>query len=265
MNVAFLDIAAVGGAGIVAGGINAMAGGGTLIAFPSLVALGVPTVAANVTVTVGQTPGYLAGAWSQRADLANQLRATRQLSVFGGVGAVAGALLLEVTPNGVFKVVVPFLIVVSCAALVGQDRVRDWVRDRAASALPAPAPGTADAGSARPSLTLSLVIAAGGVYGGFFGAGLGIMMLAVLGLFSDEGVVRNNAVKQVLAFVINLAAAAAFALGHHVRWALVPSLAVGAIVGGVLGGRAVRHVNPRLLRGFVVVFGLAVAIDFWVG
>ena len=110
MTTTLLDIVAVGGAGMAAGTINAMAGGGTLIAFPCLVALGVPTVSANVTVTVGQTPGYLAGAWTQRADLGSGLRAARRLAVFAGVGAVIGALLLQVTPNNVFRDVVPFLI-----------------------------------------------------------------------------------------------------------------------------------------------------------
>ena len=110
---------------------------------------------------------------------------------------------------------------------------------------------------------LPIIIALGGIYGGFFGAGLGIMILALLGLFSDAGMVRNNAVKQVLSFVINLVAAIVFALGRHVAWSLVPSLAVGSIIGGILGGRAVRWVKPLYLRTFVVLFGLAVAIDFW--
>ncbi|MDQ2723999.1 MAG: sulfite exporter TauE/SafE family protein [Actinomycetota bacterium] len=268
MNTSLLDIVAVGGAGVAAGAINAMAGGGTLIAFPCLVALGVPTVSANITVTVGQTPGYLAGAWAQRADLGSGLRSARRLAIFAGVGAVIGALLLQVTPNSLFKAVVPFLILAACVALVFQDRVRDWVKGRS----PDPAPG-AVAGAPTPaseavvgggsSWLLPIIIALGGIYGGFFGAGLGIMILALLGLFSDAGMVRNNAVKQVLSFVINLIAAVVFALGRHVAWSLVPSLAVGSILGGILGARAVHLVKPLYLRAFVVLFGLAVAIDFW--
>ncbi len=292
MNTSLFDIVAVGGAGVAAGAINAMAGGGTLIAFPCLLALGVPTVSANITVTVGQTPGYLAGAWAQREDLGSGLRSARRLAIFAGVGAIVGALLLQVTPNSLFKAIVPFLILAACVALVFQDRVRDWVKAR--SPEPAPAetddaatglgPQSEDAAGVAPQSEdaaagpgsdavvggdspwlLPIIIALGGIYGGFFGAGLGIMILALLGLFSDAGMVRNNAVKQVLAFVINLIAAVVFVLGRHVAWSLVPSLAVGAIIGGVVGARAVRLVKPVYLRTFVVLFGLAVAIDFWAG
>ncbi|MDQ2727474.1 MAG: sulfite exporter TauE/SafE family protein [Actinomycetota bacterium] len=271
MNTSLLDIVAVGGAGLVAGAVNAMAGGGTLIAFPCLVALGVPTVSANITVTVGQTPGYLAGAWAQRADLGSGLRSARRLAIFAGVGAIVGALLLQVTPNSLFKAVVPFLILAACIALVFQDRVRDWVKARSPDPARAPAetddtaagsPPDAVVGGNSPWL-LPIIIALGGIYGGFFGAGLGIMILALLGLFSDAGMVRNNAVKQILSFVINLIAAVVFALGRHVAWSLVPSLAVGSIMGGIIGARAVRLVKPVYLRTFVVLFGLAVAIDFW--
>jgi hypothetical protein len=288
VNTSLLDILAVGGAGVAAGAINAMAGGGTLIAFPALVALGVSTVSANITVTVGQTPGYLAGAWAQRADLGSGLRSSRRLAIFAGVGALAGALLLQVTPNSVFKAVVPFLILAACAALLFQDRVRDWVKARSPEPDPEPAGeaggagdggeaggagGAAGAGGApaeavvggKSPWLLPFIIALGGIYGGFFGAGLGIMILALLGLFSDAGMVRNNAVKQVLSFVINLIAAVVFALGRHVTWSLVPSLAIGSILGGMLGGRAVRLVKPVYLRTFVVLFGLAVALNFWVG
>ncbi|MDQ6836965.1 MAG: sulfite exporter TauE/SafE family protein [Actinomycetota bacterium] len=258
MNTSLLDIIAVGGAGLAAGAINAMAGGGTLIAFPCLVALGVPTVSANITVTVGQTPGYLAGAWAQRADLGSGLRSARRLAIFAGVGAVVGALLLQITPESVFKAVVPFLILAACGALVFENRVRSFVRGRSPGA---PAEDAVVGGGS--AWLLPMVIAAGGVYGGFFGAGLGIMILALLGLFSDAGMVRNNAVKQVLSFVINLIAAVVFALGRHVAWSLVPSLAVGSIIGGILGARAVRLVKPVYLRTFVVLFGLAVAIEFW--
>ncbi|MDQ6783381.1 MAG: sulfite exporter TauE/SafE family protein [Actinomycetota bacterium] len=272
MNTGLLDIVAVGGAGVAAGAVNAMAGGGTLIAFPCLVALGVPTVSANITVTVGQTPGYLAGAWTQRADLGSGLRAARRLAVFAGAGALAGALLLQVTPDSLFKTVVPFLILAACAALVFQDRVRDWVKARPPeSAVPGHDAATSETGTSREAVCgesawlLPAIIALGGIYGGFFGAGLGIMILALLGLFSDAGMVRNNAVKQVLAFVINLIAAAVFAVGRHVSWSLVPSLAIGSIIGGIIGARTVHLVRPLYLRTFVVLFGLAVAIDFWVG
>jgi uncharacterized membrane protein YfcA len=297
-----LDFAAAGGATLVAGAINAMAGGGTLVSFPTLVALGVPALSANVTNTVALCPGYFSGAWAQREDLRHQRVRLRWLVAAAAVGGLTGSALLEVTPESTFRAAVPWLLVLSCLLLAGQDRVRRLVASRPASTTPGdrlgPVPAAADgrpspadgppaedgrpspadgppaedgrpadhgptAADGRPSPWLLTVTFLGAIYGGFFGAGLGIMLLAVLGLFLSDTMLRVNALKQALQLAINILAAVFFAVSGHVRWELVPVMAVAAVIGGTVGGRFVRVVDPTWLRRAVVVFGLVVAADFW--
>ncbi len=290
MSLDAIDFALAGGATLVAGAVNALAGGGTLVSFPTLVAIGVPALSANVTNTVALCPGYLSGTVAQREDLQGQRRRVRALGVAAAIGGLTGSVLLEITPESAFRSVVPWLLVLSCVLLAGQDRTRAWVKARSATGDTTGAPRGATtvdgwatparrepAGAAgapgdraavvdvgRPSWILLGTIFLGAVYGGFFGAGLGIMMLALLGLFLDDSLIRINAVKQALQLIINVVAAAFFAISGHVRWELVPVMAVAALVGGTVGGRLSRVVNPTWLRRAVVVFGLAVAVDFWV-
>jgi len=255
-----LDFAAAGGATLVAGAINALAGGGTLVSFPTLVAIGVPALSANVTNTVALCPGYFSGAWAQRDDLRSQRTRLRWLAAAAGLGGLTGSALLEVTSEATFRAAVPWLVLLSCGLLAGQDRVRRWVgKGPAAEAGTGPAP----ARDGVPSRWLLLLTYLGAVYGGFFGAGLGIMLLALLGLFLEDTLVRVNALKQALSLAINVLAAIFFAASGHVRWELVPVMAVAAVIGGTVGGRLVRVVNPVWLRRAVVVFGVAVAIDFF--
>jgi uncharacterized membrane protein YfcA len=267
------DLALAGVAALGAGAVNALAGGGTLLSFPALVAIGVPSLPANVTNTVSLCPGYFSGTYAQRTDLAPQMPKVARLAVAGVAGGLIGSALLEVTPEHAFRSAVPWLILLSCALLLSQDRVRGWVKARSESKAgtgtpPGPdgrdGPGGAVLGSDRPGPVMFLAVFAAAVYGGFFGAGLGIMLLAILGLFSDDRLVRVNAVKQALAFVINICAAALFAATGHVRWELVPVMAVAALIGGNVGGRLSRVVNPTILRRVVVLFGIAVAVQFWV-
>jgi uncharacterized membrane protein YfcA len=275
VSLSVLDYVVAGGATAIAGAINALAGGGTLVSFPALVAIGVPSLSANVTNTVALCPGYLSGTLAQREDLQGQKRRVRWLAVAAGLGGLTGSALLEITPESTFRAAVPWLLVLSCVLLASQDRVRGWVRRRSetrTSTAAAPALETAaetgdaspEGGTLRPPAVLIGTVFAGAVYGGFFGAGLGIMLLALLGLFLDDTMVRVNAVKQVLQFAINILAAAFFAVSGHVRWELVPVMGVAGILGGTFGGRLVRVVNPTWLRRAVVVFGLAVAVEFWI-
>jgi hypothetical protein len=264
-----LDYLAAAGAAGAAGAINALAGGGSLVSFPTLVGLGVPAVAANVTNTVALLPGYLAGSWAQRDDVRPQLRAARVLAVAAVVGGLAGSVLLVSLPGRSFRVAVPYLILASCALLLGQDRLRDWVRPAVPAAPPAgsrPAPvgSPPPAPFAAPGPVLVLSVFAAAVYGGFFGAGLGIMLLAVLGLFRAGSLIQVNALKQVLSFVINLVAAGFFAFSGHVRWELVPVMAAASLLGGAGGGRLVTVIDGVLLRRLVVVAGVGVAVAFWV-
>lgn len=249
MPIDLLDQIAAGAAALGAGAVNALAGGGTLISFPALVGIGVPAVSANVTNTVSLVPGYLSGAWAQRADLGPQLAEGRVLAGAAGAGGLAGSVLLVLLPGNSFRLAVPYLILLACALLLSGDRLRAAIA------------GRSDEATARPHL-LVLAVFAGAVYGGFFGAGLSIMLLAVLGLFSQEPLTKLNAMKQVLSFVCNLVAAIFFAFSGHTVWVLVPVMAVGSLIGGVIGGRLVRFVEPAQLRAVVVTAGVAVAVWF---
>jgi uncharacterized membrane protein YfcA len=277
-----LGYAAAGGAAVAAGVVNAIAGGGTLISFPALVGLGVPAVTSNVTNTVSLLPGYLSGSWAQRKELAPQVEHARGLASLGGLGGLGGSILLIALPSRDFRVAVPYLIVVSCALLLAQDRLRAALQKRAladdppgsSGAAPPASSGAAPPGSsgaAPPADTgphkalQAVLVFVAAVYGGFFGAGLGIMLLAVLGLFRRGPLSGANALKQALSFVINLVAAVFFLFSGRVAWGIVPVMAAGSLAGGLLGGRLVPVIPERLLRRVVVLAGAAVAASFWAG
>src|SRR4051794_25029433 len=205
------DLIAAAGAAIAAGVINAVAGGGTLVSFPVLVAVGVPAVRANATNTVALCPGYLAGAYAQRDDLEDQVKQTRVLAIVGGIGGLLGSILLVITPEDTFRAAVPWLILLSCGLLAGQNRMRAWL-NRHRDPL-------GEQHTSRTPLTIGVFF--GAIYGGFFGAGLGIMLLAILGLFSSESLVRLNATKQALSFIINTVAAVFLSFSGKVEWQFV--------------------------------------------
>ena len=248
MHIDALDQVAAGGAALLAGTVNSLAGGGTLISFPALVGLGVPAVNANVTNTVSLVPGYLSGSWAQRDDLRPQLAKGRVLAVAAAFGGLAGSILLVLLPGKSFRVAVPYLILLSCGLLGFGDRLK---------------PKSAQRPEGHPVALVGAVFL-GAVYGGFFGAGLGIMLLALLGIFSTEPLTKLNALKQALSFVTNIVAAVFFAFSGHTVWALVPVMAVCSLIGGMAGGRLVTVIDAGLLRRLVVTAGVAVAIYFWV-
>ena len=261
MSLSALDLTAVGVATFIAGGINSLAGGGTLISFPVLVAVGVPALPANITNTVSLCPGYFSGAVAQRDDLAPQMTRTRRLAVAGLLGGVIGSVLLEMTPNQDFHAAVPWLIVLSCILLLTQNKIREWVKNRSENASRSMSVTTRHLD---PSIGAIVTVFLASIYGGFFGAGLGIMLLGLLGLFTDDSLRRVNALKQALSLVINVCAAVIFSVTGNVRWQIVPIMAVAALLGGYAGGRLTTIVNPTALRWTVVVFGVVVAIKFWV-
>jgi uncharacterized membrane protein YfcA len=241
----------VAGAAVAAGLVNAVAGGGTLITFPVLTALGVPSVRANATNTVSLLPGYLGGAYAQRKDLAGLAPEVRPQLVAAALGGLAGSILLIVTSESVFRQIVPFLILLACGLLAFQDRLRSWIVKEGAEH--------------KPRIVLQVgSVGVSAVYGGYFGAGLGIMLIAVLGLFSDLPLTRLNAVKQALAFVINFAAAAFLVFSGKIEWTLVAVMAPAALLGGAIGGRVAGSLPPRRLRAFVVLFGVVVAVVYLV-
>ncbi|MFA5347590.1 MAG: sulfite exporter TauE/SafE family protein [Methanoregula sp.] len=243
------EIVLAGLAALAAGFINSLAGGGTLISFPALVALGIPDIAANITSTVALCPGYLGGAIAQKEDLKGQEKRLLFLLPAGIIGGVVGGILLLYVSGNIFRMLVPFLILLASVLLAVQDRVRKWVEQHSAGRGPEKYPsGT--------FLPVSLVA----VYGGYFGAGLSVIVLAVLGLFFDDTLTRLNALKQCVSLSVNLAAAVFFLFSGLVLWPFALVMAVAALSGGALGGHVAGRINPDLLRWTIVAIGLVVGI-----
>lgn len=242
-----LDLVVAGLAACAAGMINALAGGGTLISFPALIAIGIPEVTANITNTVALCPGYLGGSLAQKKDLARQGRRLRLLIPVSIIGGITGGILLLFVNQQVFHILVPFLILLASLLLAVQDRVRLWIRDRSGR----------DHDRAKGALAPVGLTA---VYGGYFGAGQSVIVLSVLGLFIDDTLTRLNALKQCITLSSNVAAAVFFLFSGMVLWPVAIVMAVGALTGGVLGGRFAGRIDPRHLRWTVVGIGTMVGI-----
>jgi uncharacterized membrane protein YfcA len=247
-----LEYAVAAAGGFLAGGVNALAGGGTLLSFPILIALGLPPVSANVTNTVALSPGYLGGVLSQRSQLADQRHRIRRLAVAAALGGLVGSILLLLTSDDAFRNLIPVLLLVATLLLAGQDHIRRALRLGA---------GGATSEQADPSW-LPLPVFVVSMYGGYFGAGLGIMLLAVMGVVLHDSLPRLNALKQVLAFAINGTAALFFLTSGKVYWVVALVMAVASLAGGNVGGRLAGAVQPAKLRLVVVTIGLAVAIGY---
>ena len=239
------ELVLLGGAGLLAGGVNAVAGGGSLISFPALLAVGYPSVPANVTNNVALLPGYVGGTLAYREELSGQGRRARRLSATGAVGGLIGAILLDVSPPGVFEAIVPFLILLSCGLLVAQPAASRVVERHGHQGRPA---------MVHAGVFLSAV------YGGYFGAGLGIMLLAVLALTIEDELQRLNALKGLLSFVIGAASVAFFVAFGPVRWSAAAIMAVASFAGGQAGVVVARRLPANVLRGLVVGFGVIVAV-----
>jgi uncharacterized membrane protein YfcA len=243
-----LDLLLAGLAALAAGAVNALAGGGTLITFPALIALGLPAVAANVTNTVALCPGYIGGTLAQRQDLRGQAGRLWRILPAGVVGGVVGGLLLLETGEKSFRALVPWLILGASLLLAIQDPVRAWLTRRLGASQ-----GT------RLERLAWLPVLGASVYGGYFGAGLSVIVLAALGLTLADSLTRLNALKQTIAFSVNLAAAVFFLFSGQVVWSVALVMAVGALIGGSLGGRFAGRLRPSTLRWTVVVIGVVVA------
>ncbi|MEV7124077.1 sulfite exporter TauE/SafE family protein [Kitasatospora griseola] len=235
-------------AGTAAGTINAIVGSGTLITFPVLLAIGLPPVTANVSNTLGLAPGSLAGAIGYRAELAGQGRRLLRYGAASLTGGLVGAALLIVLP-GAFDAVVPVLILTALVLVVLQPRVaRAMAARRAAGTLP---PAT-DGGP-----LLLLLIALTGVYGGYFGAAQGVLLLALMGMLLPDSLQTINGIKNVLALIVNGVAAVFFVFTSTVDWTAAALIAVGSTLGGLLGAKVGRRLPPIALRTLIVVVGLA--------
>jgi uncharacterized membrane protein YfcA len=248
-----LDFLWVALAALAAGAVNALAGGGTLITFPMLTAVGVPAVAANVTNTVALCPGYFGGTLAQWNDLRGQKSRLWLIIPASIVGGVAGGFLLLQTGEKLFKELVPYLILLASGLLAIQDPVRAWMTRRM---------GEAHRGGLEKITWLPVGVAS--VYGGYFGAGLSVIVLSALGLTLEDTLTRLNALKQAVAFSVNVAAAVFFLFSGKVVWSAAIVMAAGALVGGVLGGRLAGRIKPSTLRWTVVSIGVIVAVIYFV-
>jgi uncharacterized membrane protein YfcA len=233
-------------AGFLAGAVNAVAGGGSLISFPALLAAGYPSVTANVTNQLAVLPGYLGGSVGYREELRGQGRRALELSATSAVGALLGAVLLIAIPAWVFERIVPFLILLSCVLLAVQPAI---------SRRAGPARGGRGGG-----VRLHAMAFAGSTYGGYFGAGLGIMLLAVLALGVSDSLQRLNALKGLLSLVVGLVSVAFFALVTPIAWAPALVMAVTSYAGGQAGVVVARRLSASLLRAVILVFGVAVGV-----
>lgn len=227
-------------AGLAAGGINALAGGGSLITFPSLIAVGLPTVDANVTNSVSVFPGYVSSVAGSRADLKGQAGRLKRILPTAVVGGVAGCALLLLTPARAFELVVPFLVLAATATLALKGKL-------------------SGRGQPRPRV-LQVVVFVGAVYGGYFGAALGVMYIAALALVLDEPLRRINALKNVLSATVGLVTLVVFAIFGPIHWGAALVLAPATVIGGYAGARLARRLPPRVLRVLIVVFGTMIGV-----
>jgi hypothetical protein len=243
-----LEAIAIFAAGIVAGTINSVVGSGTLFTFPVLLAFGYAPVVANVSNTVGLVPGNAAGAVGYRRELAGQRRRAIPLMCMSLIGSGIGATLLLTLPASAFKAIVPVFIAAALILIVAQPRISRWLAARGGAASENAGP-LANAG-----------VFAAGVYGGYFGAAQGILVLSILALSVDETLTRLNALKVVLVGVANLVSGLVFVFAAHVAWAAAGLIAGGSVLGGLLGARVGRRLSPEVLRGVVVVVGIVAIV-----
>jgi uncharacterized membrane protein YfcA len=239
-------------AGLGAGTINTVVGSGTLITFPVLLGVGLPPVTANVSNTVGLFPGSFVGAYGYRRELAGQGRRAVEMGTASTLGAIAGAVLLLELPARAFKAIVPVLIILALLLVVFGARLTAWMIARGHSA------------TERVTAPLWLVTFATGIYGGYFGAAQGVLLMGLMGLFLAESLQRQNALKNVLAGLANLVAAVVFVSTTHIDWTAALLIAGGSIVGGVLGARIGRRLSPAVLRAVIVVVGIAAVVKLLV-
>ncbi|MGH8877808.1 MAG: sulfite exporter TauE/SafE family protein [Stackebrandtia sp.] len=235
-------------AGLAAGSVNALAGGGSLITFPALVTIGLPPVTANVTNSISVCPGYLAAVAASRADLAGQRRRALSLTPVAVLGTACGAALLLLTPAAAFEAVVPFLVIGAAQVLAFQTQIRKLV-GHPHSMSPR-----------RRNLSLQLLAGIGCVYGGYFGAALGVMMVACLALVLDETLARISALKNSVSATVGVVTIVIYSAFAPVEWAAVAVVAPSTLVGGYLGAKLARVLPQKVLRAFIVTFGLVIGV-----
>jgi uncharacterized membrane protein YfcA len=243
MNAA--DAALLAAAGVTTGAINAVAGGGSLVSFPAMLATGLSPLSANVSNLIATLPGYVSAAATSRAELEGQHARIRALAAAGAIGAAVGTTLLLVGPADTFAALAPWLVLLACALLAVQPFVSKWV-------------ARVEHHTAPTRLVVSVGIAS--IYGGYFGAGLGIILLAALGLTLEQPLQKLNAIKQVLSLTVAIVSAIAVALFGPVDWLSALVVGLGTLVGGRLGVGVARRLPDPVLRGAVIALGVTVAV-----
>lgn len=244
-----LDALLLAAAAFAAGAINAVAGGGSLVSFPALLAVGYTSKVANVTNSVALWPGYVGGSYGYRGELKRQRSRIVALTVPCVLGALAGSAILLATPESAFEAIVPFLIVFACLLMAFQENLSTWAQHHELAAGP----------EMGVPLFLHGSIFLLAVYGGYFGAGLGIMTLAVLGILLPDDIQHSNALKGLLSALINFVAVVYFGLFGPVEWAPAAVMAIAALAGGYYGVGVARKLGKRWLRLTVIAYGLVVA------
>ncbi|HYF49072.1 MAG TPA: sulfite exporter TauE/SafE family protein [Planctomycetota bacterium] len=255
MNETLIQCAAVFCASVAAGAINSVAGGGTLISFPTLMWVGLDSRVANMTNTMGLWPASLTGAWGFRHHKPPPGKLLLRFCLVSLAGGIVGAVLLMITPTKAFDAIVPWLILLAAVLFVLQERISQRFLP------PVPQPGKfpidePERGTSAKALTFQFVV---GVYGGYFGAGIGIMMLAALGMLQLGDIYRLNYLKNIGALLINIIAALLFGLTGEVHWPLAGIMIVGGIVGAFLMSGIARKIGPKALRAIVSLVGFTIA------
>jgi uncharacterized protein len=242
-----LEIVAILLAGLAAGTVNTIVGSGSLLTFPTLLAFGYAPLVANVSNTIGLVPGSISGSIGYRRELAGQGQRARRLGAAAGAGGLTGGLLLLALPAAAFDRIVPILILAACAMVAIQPRLSAALAARHGE-------------GASHWLPLVTGVYLTGIYGGYFGAAQGVILIALLGIFLPDDLQRLNGLKNVLAAVVNAVAAVLFVAVAPVAWAPAALLAVGAIAGGQVGAHYGRRLSPRLLRVLIITIGVIVAV-----
>lgn len=241
------DVLVLIAVGLLSGAVNAFAGGGSLISFPVLIALGLSPLSANVTNTVSQMPGYVSITYGYREQLKGQLPRFKRLALPATVGAAAGVVLLKLGGKDTFNAVVPFLVLFACALLAVGPRIREWVEKR-------------NEPTERLSIPLILGVTAGCAYASYFGAAGGVLILAILGLGIADTLQRLNGLNRALVLLANAVALPFFIFLAPVDWESVAILAPFTLVGGYLGARYASSLDDRVLRAVVITLGIVIAI-----
>jgi uncharacterized protein len=238
-------------AGFLAGALNAAAGGGSLISFPALIAVGYPPLTANVTNNIAVAPGYVTGATGYRRELRGQGHRILPLTVASAIGSFVGVGLIMISSQSAFESIVPFLVLAACVLLAFQPAITRRLEEHS---------GDRD----RPGSGVLAGQALAAVYGGYFSAALGVVVLAILGLAFDDTLQRLNALKALLQLIIGAVSAVGFALVTPVAWTAVAVVAPASVVGGEVGARLARRVSDRALRVGIVTYGVACAVWLFV-